>query len=73
MTSMAASMRVWYFRLRIASYVFGIAGALIMTFARGMEEPARTLWMQRAFICVGLMFCIFIVNYLIFILRLWRK
>jgi len=45
----------------------------MMTLARGMEEPARSLWMQRAFICVGIMFCIFITNYMMLILRLWRK
>ncbi|HMP88630.1 MAG TPA: hypothetical protein PJ991_00430 [Kiritimatiellia bacterium] len=73
MSELDKKLRKWYIGLRILSYVLGFTGVVIMTMARGFDEPARTIWIQRAYLCVGAMFAIFIANYLLLALKSWRK
>ena len=51
--------------LRVTSYICGFAGMGMYLAARGMAEPGRTEWGQRAFIFLTVMFCGFIACYVL--------
>lgn len=73
MKTLAEKLKTWSIRVRVVSYVFGFAGVAMMLSARSMAEPARTLWAQRSFLCLGVMFGGFVTYYLLSIFRMGRR
>ncbi len=59
--------------IRLTAYALGLAGMGMMLTARGMDEPQRALWSGRAFMALGLMFGLFMVYYVMFMIRILRK
>jgi hypothetical protein len=66
-------IKAWTGRIRVFSYVSGLAGVLMMLVARTSLEPDRTAWSQRSFVFLGVMFAGFVAYYILCALRVYRK
>lgn len=73
MSALADRILRWASRLRVVSYGAGVAGAVMMLAAKGMEEPARGVWALRALGCFGLMMGSFLAYYTLAALRIYRR